>query len=188
MKANLVFKPASQDEITLYCFMGEAVCKIQTLESALSCSITIKKHSTATRAEADKALSKQLRYYTLGKAVQLAEKEKLFSLPLQTDLNDFYQKRNWLVHQTMFEHRDGLSSDTATNQLFHKIKSIANEAQKIQRAIEMDLLDFCESKGRDVSKVLAVIEEHDEERNINWRYRYPLFLRAHSIQVMSKTS
>jgi hypothetical protein len=111
MKENLIFKPVNQDEITLYCFMGEAVCKIQALESAISCSITIKKHSTATKAEADKALSKQHMYYTLGKAARLAEKEKLFSWPLQTDLNDFYQRRNWLVHQAMFDNRDDLSSD-----------------------------------------------------------------------------
>jgi len=63
----------------------------------------------------------------------------------------------------MFERRDNLSSDTAKKELFHKIKSIANNAQKIQRAIEMDLANFCTSNGRDMSKVLYKIENHYKE-------------------------
>lgn len=77
MDENIVFKPASQSEITLYTLIGEAICMIQILEDALSTAITIKTHSTATKAEADIALDKQRKHYTLGKAVQFAEKEKL---------------------------------------------------------------------------------------------------------------
>jgi len=163
MKDNYPTKPASQVEIALYCFMGEAVCMIQELESALSTSITIKKNSTATKAEADKALNKQRRY-TLGKAVMLAEQEEFFPLPLQGDLNDFYQRRNWLIHQAMFEDRDNLSSENGRNQLFQKIKSIADDAQRLQRAIEMDMINFSESKGKDMSKIIAMIEEKDKQR------------------------
>jgi hypothetical protein len=67
MGENIVFKPAGQDEMTLYCFMGEAVCMIQELESILSTSIILKRHSTATKAVADEVLMKQRRHYTLGR-------------------------------------------------------------------------------------------------------------------------
>jgi hypothetical protein len=127
MKDNYPFKPASQDEITLYCYMGETVCMIQELESALSVSITIKKHSTATQEEGDKALNKQRRY-TLGTAIQLAQKEKLFPWSLQSALNDFYKRRNWFIHDAMFESKDNRTSEIVRNQLFQKIKSIANDA------------------------------------------------------------
>jgi hypothetical protein len=161
MNNNHTSKPASQIEITLYCHMGEAVCMIQELESALTASITIKKHSNATWAEADEALNKQ-RYSTLGKAVMLAEKESLLPPALQAELNAFYQRRNWLIHQAMFETRDDRSSETVWVKLFDKIKDIADDARRLQRAIEMDLIDFCQSKGKDMSKVLALMEQHEK--------------------------
>lgn len=58
MKHNLVPKPASQDEVALYCYMGEAVCMIQHVEAALSTAITLKLHSDATRQAADEILNK----------------------------------------------------------------------------------------------------------------------------------
>jgi hypothetical protein len=155
MKENPVFKPASQDEMDLYCFMGEAICKIQILEDALSTSITLKKHSETTKEEADDALAKQRRRYTLGKAVQLSEKEQLYPLPLQKDLNGFYNKRNWLVHQSMVEYITRQFSGEEKETLFQKIKAIGNEGHRIQREIEFDLIEFCKSKGKDMSEWLS---------------------------------
>jgi hypothetical protein len=163
MTETPIFKPPSQDEITLYCFMGEAVCMIQELESALSCSITIQKHSTATKEEADVALNKHRKHYTLGKAVKLAEKENLLPLPLQDALNNFYHKRNWLIHEAMFESIEYRSDETSMKQLLHKIKSITSDAMTIKHAIEMDMLKFSESKGKDMSKVRKAMEEHDKK-------------------------
>lgn len=159
MKENFAVQPASQDEIALYCYMGEALCMIQELEEALSHSITLKKYSTASREEADQALSKHRKRYTLGQAVQLSDKEKLYALSLQSDLNNFYQKRNWLVHKAMFECRDDLYTNSERDELFYRIKSIAVSAQKNQKAIELDMMNFCISKGRDMSKIFAVIDE-----------------------------
>lgn len=163
MKNELVAKPASQNEMTLYCFMGEALCMIQELEEALSHSIILKKRYDANKEEADKALSKHRRRYTLGQAVNLAAEEKLYSSLLQGDLIGFYDRRNWLVHRAMFENRDDLYSDHSRKKLLHKIKSIADDAQKLQHAIELDMVDFCTSKGRDMSKVLAEIEARYNE-------------------------
>lgn len=160
MKGNTVFKPANQAELTLYCVMGEAVCMIQELESALSCAVIIRMHSAATRAEADEALHKQRKQYTLGRAVQLADKEKFFSSSLQNDLNNFYQKRNWLIHDAMFESKEYRSDEIRMNQLFDKVQSIAREAIIIKHAIEMDMLDFSESQGKDMSSVRKAMKEH----------------------------
>src|ERR1041384_1994067 len=102
MKQNLVLKPASQDEKDLYCFMGEALCMIQTVEGALTIALTIKLHSDATKDEADEALNIHFSY-TLGRAINVAAKENLFPPELQNELNDFLQQRNWLVHKNMVD-------------------------------------------------------------------------------------
>jgi hypothetical protein len=77
MKGNLVKIPASQDEITLYCFVGEALWKIQIIEQALTHSITLKMNPAETKERADKFL-RQHQSYTLGAAIKVAIKEKLY--------------------------------------------------------------------------------------------------------------
>lgn len=164
MKENVVFKPASREEMAFYCVMGEALCMIQELESALSHSITLKKHHAASKKLADDALIKHHEGHTLGKAIKLAEEENLYPMPLQKDLSDFNKKRNWLIHKAIFETRDDPYLDPRKHNLFQKIKSIANEARKLQNAVEADMVEFCTSRGRDMSNVLAVIEERHKEQ------------------------
>ena len=156
MKQNFTQKPASQDEMTVYCLMGEALCMIQHLEAALGHSITLKMNSSVTKDIADQILNKN-RTYTLGKAIRLAQKENLYPPSLQNDLNDFLQQRNWLVHNAMFEHRNDLYAESSKAKLFQRIKSISNDARTMQHEIEMDMVNFCTSKGRDMSKILALI-------------------------------
>lgn len=162
MKDDFPFKPANQNELDFYCRIGEAVCAIQIMEDALSATITVKKHSEATKAEFDEAYNKEYSRYTLGKAVRLAEKEQLLPVPLQNELNDFYHRRNWLVHTAIVDYLKGLMTDADRKVLFQKVKEIANDAQRLQRKIEIDLMDFAESKGRDMSKVRAAIAEHEK--------------------------
>ncbi len=152
---NTPKKTASQDEIDLFCFIGEALCKTQILEQALSHSITLKMNSEVSRTEADEKLAKT-QTYTLGKAIKLAEKESLLPLSLQANLYNFLDQRNWLVHKAMFESRKGLHI-VLTNLLLQKIKNISTAAENLQREIESDLIDFCTSKGRDMSKVLEIM-------------------------------
>jgi hypothetical protein len=158
MEQNLTTKPANQIEYTLFTLMGEALCKTQVVEQALSHSITLKTHPSVCKEEADQVLNKN-RSYTLGKAIKLAQKDNLYSTSLQKALDDFLELRNWLVHNAMAEGKDSLYIDSLRNLLFQKIKSISNEAFKIQHAIELDMINFCESRGRDMSKILAVINE-----------------------------
>lgn len=159
MKKRLVFKPAGQKEIALFCFTGEALCMVQELESALSHSITLKTHYAAGKELADNALIKHHEGHTLGKAIKLAEQENLYPLTLQKKLSDFNKKRNWLIHKVVFETRDDPYLDPKKHKLFQKIKSIADEARILQHEIELDMVSFCTSKGKDMSEAMAMIEE-----------------------------
>ncbi len=164
MKENLVSKPASREEMAFYCVMGEALCMIQELESALSHSITLKKYHAVNKKQADNALIKQHEGHTLGKAIKLAKEENLYPPSLQKDLGDFNKRRNWLIHKAIFETRDDPYLDPRKHQLFQKIKSIADNARRLQYEIELDMVAFCASRGRDISKVLATIEMRKKDK------------------------
>ena len=161
MKENFKKIPANPDEITLYCFLGEALWKIQIVEQALSHSIALKMNPAATKERADEFL-KEYQSYTLGVAIKVAMKEKLYDLSLQDELNAFLEQRNWLVHKAMFESSHGLSWENGKEKLFQKIKSISDRAESIQREIEYDMISFCSSNGKDMSKVLTLLklQEH----------------------------
>lgn len=133
---------------------------IQELESALSHSITLKKHHAVSKKLADDALIKHHEDHTLGKAIRLAEDENLYPLLLQKDLSDFNKRRNWLIHKAIFETRDDPYLDPRKHNLFQKIKSIADDARRLQHQIELDMVEFCTSKGKDMAKVVAIIEDY----------------------------
>jgi len=161
MKGNVIKIPANQDEITLYCFVGEALWKIQVVEQALSHSITLKMNPAETKERADEFL-KQHQRYTLGTAIKVAIKEKLYDSSLQDELNAFLEQRNWLVHKAMHESQHGLNWEDKKEELFQKIKSISERAESIQREIEYDMINFCSSKGKDMSKILAALKLQEQ--------------------------
>lgn len=161
MKENIKKIPASQNEITLYCFVGEALWKIQIVEQALSHSITLKMNPAVTKERADEFLT-QHQSYTLGTAIKVALKEKLYDSSLQDELNAFLVQRNWLIHKAMSESHHGLNWENKKEELFHKIKSIADRAESIQREIEYDMIKFCSSKGKEMSKILSVLKLQEQ--------------------------
>lgn len=161
MRGNVIKMPANQDEITLYYFVGEALWKIQIVEQALSHSITLKMNPAETKERADDFL-KEHQSYTLGRAINIAIKEKLYSLSLQDELNAFLEQRNWLVHKSMPESQNDLNTENKKEELFHKIKSISNKAESIQREIEYDMIDFCSSKGKNMSKILVLLKLQEQ--------------------------
>ena len=164
MKRKLVPRPASSDEITLYCLVGEAICRIQHLEAALSCTITLKLNSEATRQVADEFLNKQHKY-TLGTAIKISAKENIFPPALKAQMTDFLPLRNWLVHNVMFESKDDPSIESIKNKFFDRIKAISDTAQSLQHEIELDMVEFCELKGKDMFKIRATInaQYHESE-------------------------
>lgn len=156
MNENVKRIPANTSEITLYCFLGEALLKIQMLEQALSYSITIKMNPDETREKADESLKKQQRY-TLGQAIRIALEKKLFNTAIQDELNSFLEQRNWLVHSVLIGNEEDFNAGNIKEELFQKIKSISDKAESIQRVIEYDMIDFCSSKGKDMSKIKELL-------------------------------
>lgn len=161
MKKNVIRIEANNNEINLYCFLGEAVLKTQMVEQALSYSITIKMNPTETKERVDEFL-KQNQSYTLGHAIKIGIKEKLYNLLLQDELNAFLKQRNWLIHKVICGNEEELNAGNIKEELLDKIKAISDKAESIQRVIEYDLIDFCSSKGKDMSETLALLKLQEQ--------------------------
>lgn len=161
MIENLKKIPANNIEINLYCYLGEALIKTQTVEQALSYSIIIKMNPEETKDKADELLKKQQRY-TLGQAIRIALEKKLFNTAIQDELNSFLEQRNWLVHSVLIGNEEDFNAGNTKEALFQKIKSISDNAEKIKRIIEYDMIDFCSSKGRDMSKIKELLQLQDK--------------------------
>jgi hypothetical protein len=156
MPENKIRIPANNSEITLYCYLGEALIKIQMLEKALSHLITIKMNPDETKEKADEFLKKQQRY-TLGTAIKTALENKLFNMTIQDELDSFLKQRNWLVHSVLIGNEEDFNAGNIKEALFQKIKSISDKAESIQRVIEYDMIDFCSSKGKDMTEIKELL-------------------------------
>ncbi|GEM50741.1 hypothetical protein EB1_05310 [Empedobacter brevis NBRC 14943 = ATCC 43319] len=161
MKDNVIKIPANDIEINLYCFLGEALLKTQMAEQALSHSITLKMNPAETKERADEFL-KQNQSYTFGHAIKIAIKEQLYSSSLQDSLNDFLKQRNWLVHKVICGNEENLNVENIKEELFHKIKSISDNAENIQRLIEYDLIEFCSSQGKNMSEICKLLKLQEQ--------------------------
>lgn len=154
-------RPAAQEEVVLFTMMGQALLNIQVLEECLSASITLKVDvgypRKLSKAEADEKLKHRLRKYTLGNAIKEAAEKKLYAEDVQLALETFLQERNWFTHRIV----DDVYTPAKWAALFARLKSIANEAHRIQRAIEDDLILFSEANGLDMSNVRAAIKQWD---------------------------
>lgn len=158
---NMKRIPAYSSEITLYCYLGEALLKTQMVEQALSYSITIKMNPEETKEIADGFLKKQQRY-TLGTSIKIAVEKKLFNTAIQDELNSFLEQRNWLVHSVLIGNEEDFNAGNIKEELFQKIKSISDKAENIKRVIEYDMIDFCYSKGRDMSNIKEALKLQEE--------------------------
>ena len=162
MKENNRFKQASEQELTLFCIAGEALCAIQHVEDALSHSIVIKKTRPELKKEADILLDKQ-RSYTLGKSIKIARQEGLYTETLKKELDDFLEKRNWLIHKSIAHNRREWDLNVSRDKLMANIKAITIQGHSLQRLIEEDLMQFAEDNGVDMSKVKAEINKYYSE-------------------------
>ncbi|MDX1950190.1 MAG: hypothetical protein SFT90_06805 [Rickettsiales bacterium] len=163
-KVNSTFrgKPASQGEFILFTMMGQALLNIQVMEECLSMSITLKADvghpKNVSKNEADELLKKR-RSLTLGKAITEAKKHNIYQGELQDALKAFLDDRNWLVHKSI----DDFYAPTGKDLLLKRLANIANDAHKLQREIEDDLIKFSESNGLDMSKVKQYISQLEHQ-------------------------
>jgi hypothetical protein len=159
MRKKYRFKQASQQELSLYCFVGESVCTVQHVEDALSHSIVLKKKKPHLKSEADQLLEKHSSY-TLGKAIKIAEQACLYPESLQQELKEFLSERNWLIHKSIAQSRDEWDLNISRERLICRIKAITTQAQKLLQLIEEDLIMFSEDNGVDMTRVRAEINKH----------------------------
>lgn len=159
MREKYKSKPASEQEVSLYCFVGEAVCAVQHVEDALSHLIVLKKNTRPSKREADQLLEKH-RSYTLGKAINIGEQAGLYAESLQQELKKFLSERNWLIHKSVAQGRDEWDLNISRDQLLRRIKAITTHAQELLQMIEEDLIEFSEANGVDMSRVRAEIDRH----------------------------
>lgn len=159
MTENYKFKPASEEVLTLYCFVGEAVCAVQHLEDALSHAIALKHNTPSTKSEADERLA-QNRKHTLGRAIGILERESLCKEPVLTKLKDFLDERNWLIHKSIAPGREEWDNLESRPLLIDRIKAVTTHAQILLQAIESDLIEFAEANSKDMTRVKEEIRRH----------------------------
>ncbi|MUI54408.1 hypothetical protein [Aliivibrio fischeri] len=162
MKEQFNSKFASEQEITLYCYIGESVSAIQHLEDCLNHSIVIKSERPKVREEADSLLLKY-RSFTLGKAINLAEKHKLYSELLFKELRSLLSERNWLIHKSISQSRDDWDSNILREDLLLRIKTISDTSFMLMRKLEDDLITFSEENGVNMSQVKAELHKYNDE-------------------------
>lgn len=153
------FKPASDQELSLYVLVGEAVCAVQHVEDALSHLIVLKSVTPPSKQEADQLLEKH-RLYTLGRAINIGKEADLYTEVLQQELKKFLSERNWLIHKSIAQGRDEWDLNNSRDQLFSRIKAITTHAQELLQIIEEDMIEFSEANGKDMSRVRAKINKH----------------------------
>lgn len=143
---------------TLYFLMGEALCSIQLLEAALSCSLTLKKDVKyphgIPKDEADLFLEKY-GSYVLGRVIEITKKTGFYSENILRGLEFLREERNWLVHKCLPEYMDKVFITSDQIKHFDRVKGITIKAKQLQKTIEADLMNFSESKGLDMSRVRA---------------------------------
>ncbi|PWH82007.1 hypothetical protein DIS18_12125 [Algibacter marinivivus] len=152
MVKKINFKETSEKEINLYTCLGESLCAVQILEDALSHLIILKKTEPDQKKVADDLLKKQ-QFYTFGRAIKIAKDESLLPNSLETELSSLLKERNWLVHESITIDKNNYKTDSFFNELFKRTKSITLKAQKLKVSIELDLIEYSEKKGIDMSKV-----------------------------------
>ncbi len=62
----------------------------------------------------------------------------------------------------MAESQHGLNWEDKKEQLFQRIKSISDRAESLHREIEYDMINLCSSKGKDMSKILALLKLQED--------------------------
>ena len=94
----------------------------------------------------------------MGQAIRIALEKKLFNTAIQDVLNSFLEQRNWLVHSVLIGNEEDFNTGNIKEELFQKIKSISDKAEDIKHLIECDMIDFCVSRGRDMSKIKELLQ------------------------------
>ncbi|MEM6722035.1 MAG: hypothetical protein AAF611_22090 [Bacteroidota bacterium] len=159
MNQKIKFTKATEKDKFLYTCLGEALCAVQILEDAVSHSIVMKKIEPEQKKAAETLLNKQ-RKYTLSKVIKIVKEESLLPKSLEIQLSEILSERNWLVHHCITENKENYKSDIFYNKISEKTKAIVTKAQMLQVSIELDLIDYAETKGKNMANVKSKMSEY----------------------------
>lgn len=163
MEPNLAVKKATESEIRLYTFLGEAISAVQHLEDALAHAIVLKKEiqhpKRVSKSFADARLAKYQKF-TLGDGIKAAMKHVLFDATILDALEEVKEDRNWLVHRSISRRTEEQMSEHTIASLCYKFKSICFKAHNLQRVLETDIIEFSENQGLDMSRVRDEIKRY----------------------------
>lgn len=157
--STMLANQVSENGITLYCCLGESLCAVQILEDALSHAIVMKRTEPNQKEKADNLFRKERRY-TFGMALDVAKKESLLPKSLEIELSKLLDERNWLVHKSISNDKEGFKSDSFFKELFQRTKAITLKAHELQISVERDLIEYSEKKGIDMSKIRNEMKKH----------------------------
>lgn len=140
----------SEELETLFMRIGEGVWHLQNVEDALNnyiaLKLDVKEPGLFTQAEVEQFLTKH-RGNTLGKSLKNSKEAGVLSEGLQHRLEEFKEERNWLVHRSVYLHREDLYIDEKRDNLMRRIQAFSTEAKILQKEIDRELSDFAVSKG-----------------------------------------
>jgi len=134
----------------LYASIGESIWHIQNLEDALHTCITIKrdiKKRGAMHSEQAEAILLKHRKNTLGNSLRISREAQVLSVELQNRLDKFKDERDWLVHRSVYQHREDLYEDKKRYTLMARIKMLSGEARALQKLVARELEDFVVAQG-----------------------------------------
>lgn len=155
-------RPATQEEVMMFTLTGQALINIQAMEECLSVCITIKhdvKHpSNYTKEETEEILKKR-RSHTLGKAVKIVVKNKLYNDNLLDKMEVFLKERNWLVHKSIEEFYD----PTIRMVLYQRLGKVSQDANEIQGELTEDLVEYSEEIGINMDSLREAIAQWERD-------------------------
>lgn len=154
-------KPALPYQIKLYIFIGEALCCLQLIEDSLSHYLVLKLFGKKiNKEEADKKLKNNREKKTLGNAVDVIKKKKLFPEIIQNKLSVLLDERNWLVHRIFHEINDDLDEEPQVIKLYERIKSIQSKSHELINLIDGHMIEYSKLNGIDMTRVIEKNKEY----------------------------
>jgi hypothetical protein len=139
----------------LYNAIGRAVLHVQYTEDALATHLAITlevRHLGGTpAAEAAEILAKYRRN-TLGSSLHIAKAATSFGLVLQTQLDNFKEERDWLIHRTQQSRKDMYDAEKRDS-IIDRIDRIQEEALRLQQAVGAETHAYMVSIGADPQEI-----------------------------------
>lgn len=144
----------------VYAGIGAAVWHLQFLEDVLATYLTMRLRLRwpVTPDQAYGALASERRR-TLGSLLKDARDAGLLRGAVADGFAVLLDERNWLIHRSMHEVSDGLYGADAREAFLGRLRTLADRAIELKKAVYKDAAAFCEEHGLDIGRAEALAIE-----------------------------